>query len=119
MQNTLADHGIDMAIYFGGDKLQGGPCRRLMTKRKEITADWKRAVLSEQEQQKVVEERLLWDVFDSIERLLGHFDALFSIARTKRYHLATEQVEKAKIHSNKALALCRYLGLSITPNYIV
>ena len=115
MQKRMQENGVDCAVYFGGDKLQGGPCRKFVGERAPITSAWRDDILQLPDEQKYVNESEIFRKIDLHEELFGHIDALFSICRTKRYHLTNEQLESAKAHRDHVLALWRYLGLSVTP----
>jgi hypothetical protein len=114
MEGVMKEEGIDRGAMFGGD-LQGGACRRLMSRRGNIISGWKRELLCLPTEQFQVSEDKIWEVLDLFERLLGHLDALFSICRTKRFHMTNNQLEAAKDHRDQVLALWRFLGMSVTP----
>ena len=114
METAMKDHRIDRSAYFGGD-IQGKGCLQFCDKRASITSSWKSEVLDLPESQ--VREAMddIWQVLDMYEQMTGHFDALFSICRTKRNHLTNSMIESAKVHRDQALALWRLLGLLVTP----
>jgi hypothetical protein len=107
------EHGIDKGVYFGGD-FQGRECRALMTSRHEIF-DSLSSFVNERKYCLIVDEAKLRSMLFAYERLLGHFDAIFSICRVKRYHLENGMLESLKGHVLQVSAVWRALGLSITP----
>ena len=54
-------------------------------------------------------------MLDAYERLFGHFDAIFSICRVRRYHLKEGMLPALRIQIKQACALWRSLDLSVTP----
>jgi hypothetical protein len=106
--------GVDRGAMFGCD-LQGPAIQHLMRRWANIIGGWKRELLYLPTEQFQVSEDKIWEVLDLFERLLGHLDALFSICRTKRFHMTNNQLEAAKEHRNQILALWRYMGMSVTP----
>ena len=114
MEGVIKEEGIDRGAMFRGD-LRGGACRRLMVRRANVICGWKRELLCLPTEQFQVSEDKIWEVLDLFERLLGHLDALFSICRTKRFHIMNNQLEAAKDHRDQVLALWRFLGMSVTP----
>jgi hypothetical protein len=104
---------IDKGVYFGGD-LQGAACRKLMTDRKEIFSAIK-VLLASEEQSLIVCPLKVWEMLDAYERLFGHFDAIFSVCRIKRYHLTTNDMVFLRAHVTHVMALWRAVGLSISP----
>ena len=107
-------HGIDQGVYFGGD-FQGNDCRKFMTSRKEIFFDLRQFILDKPEEEMVVEKNEVVKILNAYEKLVGHFDGLFSICRIKRYHTTTKQMENLALHVKHATAYWRALGLSVTP----
>lgn len=112
-EDILKDHGIDKAAYFGGD-LQGEACRRLMSHRRSIFKKAKELYMSLPQEQKLLDSEDVFKIIDAYDRLLGHFDALFSICNIKRFHLKPEQLLDAERHRDNIMELWRALGLSVT-----
>jgi hypothetical protein len=114
MEYTLKDQfGLDKGVYFGGD-FQGPACRKVMTRRDEIyDALWN--LFSSKSDRMIVEQSKVKKVMEAHQRLLGHFDAIFSICRIKRYHITTHDLDRLKEHVKHAAAMWRALGFSVTP----
>jgi hypothetical protein len=110
---VLKAHGINKGVYFGGD-LQGEAVRRLMKKRESIMEGLRELILSLPEDQKFLDDLKVFDMLNAYERLLGHFDGLFSICRVKRFQITNDQLTNAGKHCLQILLLWRALGLSVT-----
>ena len=73
-----------------------------------------RGTLLGQPEKRFSDERIV-EMCDLYERLFGHLDAIFSIARTKRFHLTTAAIDKCQEHITCLSSIWRRLGISVTP----
>ena len=115
LERLLQDKfAVRRGVFHGGD-FQGEAVRGLMSKREEIFKLLKENLLDLPEEQKYFDDDTITQMSDLHERLFGHMDAFFSLARTKRFHLMDAMIDRAEKHVEHILHLWRYLGLSVTP----
>ena len=114
IEQIMKKHGIDRAAFHGGD-LQGPACRTLLIKRRAIFSDVWHHIECLPAGEKLGNDVMFKEVLDAYERLLGHFDAIFAISKTKRHHMKEEQLNSLEKHVKHACAVWRGLGISITP----
>lgn len=90
-----------------------------MSKAKEIMIKMKELLLGLPTEQKRVSDDKITKMVEDHELILLHMDGLFSILRTKRFHVTMhvtmEDIRKASEHQNWVVALWRRLGKSFTP----
>ena len=66
-------------------------------------------------EKKYIDEGIVLEVVEYYYRLFGHFDSIFSILRTKKIHTTIGLEDRLAQHLTHALALIRFLHISITP----
>lgn len=113
LEDIWKDHGVNRGVYFGGN-FQGNAVKRLMSEREEIFLELKQYILKLPEDQKLIKEERMFPILGAFERLLGHFDALFSICAVKRFHITEAHITAAEQDVINIMQIWRALGLSVT-----
>jgi len=89
--------GCNRGVAHGGD-FQGDAIRTIMGRRTEVFSQLKTKLLAVDSAAKKFPDNRIVELCDTYELVLGHLDAIFSIARTKRFHLTTQMTNKCSAH---------------------
>ena len=100
------EFGCNRGVAHGGD-FQGEAIRTIMGRRVELFQRFRQTLLAQPEK-RFLDERIV-EMCDLYERVFGHLDAIFSIARTKRFKLTLDDIEKCKKHHFVGGGLCCFV----------
>ncbi|KAL7557672.1 hypothetical protein ACA910_021095 [Epithemia clementina (nom. ined.)] len=114
IEKICKQHGVNKGCFFGGD-LQGPACRSLMRNRRAIFKDIWLYIMALPSEQKLIPDETIKEVMDAHERMLGHFDAIFSICSLKRHHVTDKQKASLKNHVELVGSVWRALDINVTP----
>jgi hypothetical protein len=113
MDEVLKTNSIDRAAQFGGT-IEGNGARTLMEKCGAIINKVEEHVLQAATRVAGTDGEIRHVGMMHKHLLVTLLDGFFSALQTKQFHVMPEIVERAKLYRNRALALERYLGMSVT-----